>query len=135
MCLFVCLSDRASALREVCAHAVLGSHPHLVRYYSAWAEDNHMLIQNEFCDGECNMLLHTPVGEPEGSLSNTSLFLSGPSCLVPLLMPIPCVGGNLSSRITAYDYQRKFFGEIELQRLLKHVTMVSGGAKSALFCL
>ena len=46
------LSHRASALREVCAHAVLGSHSHLVRYYSAWAEDNHMIIQNEFCNGE-----------------------------------------------------------------------------------
>lgn len=43
--------DEAAALREVCAHAVLGSHQHLVRYYSAWAENNHMLIQNEFCDG------------------------------------------------------------------------------------
>lgn len=40
------------ALREVWAHAVLGHHHHVVRYFSAWSENNHMLIQNEFCDGE-----------------------------------------------------------------------------------
>ncbi|XP_053696489.1 wee1-like protein kinase [Sabethes cyaneus] len=44
-------SFEKTALNEVYAHAVLGKHDNVVRYYSAWAENNHMLIQNEFCNG------------------------------------------------------------------------------------
>ncbi|ELU12710.1 hypothetical protein CAPTEDRAFT_226192 [Capitella teleta] len=40
-----------NALNEVYAHAVLGKQLHVVRYYSAWAENDHMYIQNEFCNG------------------------------------------------------------------------------------
>lgn len=42
---------RKTALNEVYAHAVLGKHDNVVRYYSAWAENRHMLIQNEYCNG------------------------------------------------------------------------------------
>ncbi|XP_029673195.1 wee1-like protein kinase isoform X2 [Formica exsecta] len=43
--------SESNALNEVYAHAVLGKHQHVVRYYSAWAEDSHMIIQNEYCNG------------------------------------------------------------------------------------
>lgn len=44
------LADERRLLQEVYAHAVLQVQPHIVRYYSAWEEDDHMLIQNEYCD-------------------------------------------------------------------------------------
>lgn len=53
--------NEKNALKEVYAHAVLGKHHHVVRYYSAWAEDNHMIIQNEYCNG--------------GSLADTILLM------------------------------------------------------------
>nr|XP_061817881.1 wee1-like protein kinase 1-B isoform X3 [Nerophis lumbriciformis] len=43
--------EKQKALQEVYAHAVLHQHPHVVHYYSAWVEDGHMFIQNEYCNG------------------------------------------------------------------------------------
>ena len=61
VCECVCVCDihthiasllfRASSMREVHAHAVLGKHQHIVQYFSAWAEQKHMIIQNEYCNG------------------------------------------------------------------------------------
>ncbi|XP_012877019.1 PREDICTED: wee1-like protein kinase 2 [Dipodomys ordii] len=45
------LSNENLDLHEVYAHAVLGHHPHVVRYYSSWTEDDHVIIQNEYCNG------------------------------------------------------------------------------------
>ncbi|XP_010630013.1 wee1-like protein kinase 2 [Fukomys damarensis] len=45
------LSNENLCLREVHAHAVLGHHPHVVRYYSSWAEDDCVIIQNEYSNG------------------------------------------------------------------------------------
>lgn len=33
------------------AQAVLGKHPHVVRYFSAWAENGYVYIQTEYCNG------------------------------------------------------------------------------------
>lgn len=39
------------------AHAAINVQPHIVRYFSAWEEDDHMLIQNEYCNGMSGIYL------------------------------------------------------------------------------
>ncbi|XP_063372196.1 wee1-like protein kinase [Cydia amplana] len=63
-------AQERAALTEVYAHAVLGKHPRVVRYYSAWAEDDHMIIQNEYCSGgSLQQMMET------GPLPETELLL------------------------------------------------------------
>ena len=35
-------------MREVCAHAALGIHDNVVRYFSAWSEGDRMLVSSRF---------------------------------------------------------------------------------------
>ena len=32
-------------MREVCAHAAIGTHDNVVRYFSAWSEGDRMLVR------------------------------------------------------------------------------------------
>ncbi|XP_025416810.1 wee1-like protein kinase [Sipha flava] len=37
--------------KEVYAHSVIGRHPNIVSYFTAWHEKGHIYIQTEFCNG------------------------------------------------------------------------------------
>ena len=43
--------DQKVALFEVQSMAVMAAHPHVVRYFGAWLEDDRLFIQLEFCSG------------------------------------------------------------------------------------
>ena len=38
--------NRVQAVREVCAHAAIGTHDNVVRYFSAWSEGDRMLVSH-----------------------------------------------------------------------------------------
>lgn len=90
-----------SAWKEVCAHAVLVKHNHIVQYYSAWAEQDRMLIQNEYCNG--------------GSLAEflDSLKLSN--------MQISAQTSSASTSPSSLSIHTTMMNESDLKTLLLHV--------------
>lgn len=73
-------ASEVSAWKEVCAHAVLVKHNHIVQYYSAWAEADRMLIQNEYCNGgslaefiESLKMNNNSATDPEPALTSSCL--------------------------------------------------------------
>eukprot|EP01018_Ginkgo_biloba_P024323 Gb_23723 [translate_table: standard] len=49
-------SGRMKALNEVQAMATIGSHKNVVKYHTAWLENDHLYIQLQLCDGNLHSL-------------------------------------------------------------------------------
>lgn len=45
------MSSRQLVLREVYGLAAILDHAHIVRYYTAWEEENRIFMQAEWCEG------------------------------------------------------------------------------------
>ena len=55
--------ERAEALREVHVMASLVTCPEIVRYHSAWWENDHLYIHMELCDGSASKMVDSQSGE------------------------------------------------------------------------
>ena len=94
-----------AAWKEVCAHAVLVKHNHIVQYYSAWAEADRMLIQNEYCNG--------------GSLAEfiESLKMNNMNCGVSSSSPL----SSNNTQSTSDSSNLLMMNEADLKILLMHI--------------
>eukprot|EP00249_Psilotum_nudum_P011014 c22915_g1_i2 orf=220-1518(-) len=58
-------SERRQSLMEVQAMAAIGFHENVVRYHTAWFENDHLYIQMELCDGSLRNWKYDSVGPSE----------------------------------------------------------------------
>ena len=102
-------------MNEVYAHAVVGKHPHVVRYYSAWAENDHMYIQDEYCNGMCSL----------GSIRLLIMitFHIQLSLICDLLMFIVVfAGGSLAEKVGRNQRQGMRLSELDLKQILLQIS-------------
>ena len=108
---------RMLAWKEVCAQAVL-KHPNILQYYSAWAEDDHMYIQSEFCNGK---------KKREGLITYVSHMLSSHLICIQtrtcefIKFVFGFSGGNLAERIRDNHNRHCYMEERVLRKILLHI--------------
>lgn len=106
-----------AAWKEVCAHAVLVKHNHIVQYYSAWAEMDRMLIQNEYCNGGslAEFLDTLRLSNMQTTTTTTS------SSTVISLPPSPSPSCSSSTSSNPSSSLGTMMNESDLKTLLLHV--------------
>jgi wee1-like protein kinase len=96
-----------AAWKEVCAHAVLVKHNKIVQYYSAWAEADRMLIQNEYCNG--------------GSLAEFIESLKMNNVVINNQNQNQLIEFNENSSDNVIQQQKLLMTEFDLKTLLLHI--------------
>ena len=106
-----------AAWKEVCAHAVLVRHNHIVQYYSAWAEKDRMLIQSEYCNGGslAEFLDAMKLQMSAGSILSSSSSPPSSNLLSP---PSPSSYSTSSTSSSSFPLM---MNESDLKTLLLHV--------------
>ena len=100
-------------MNEVYAHAVVGKHQHVVRYYSAWAENDHMYIQDEYCNGMCSPRVKSSL-----NYNNISKIW-----LVFIAHIYLCfAGGSLAEKVGRNQRQGLRLSELDLRQILLQIS-------------
>jgi wee1-like protein kinase len=112
-----------SAWKEVCAHAVLVKHNHIVQYYSAWAEQDRMLIQNEYCNGGslAEFLDSLKLNNMQLIASNNNISSNNASGMPSAAASTICISPSSSSSSSSSASSPMMMNESDLKTLLLHV--------------